>query len=875
MCPAIQTSTPSLIHRGALPYNPRMARPTSLGLLLVAALAAACSGSTNEAPGGTGGTVGTGGIGGGGGSGGRERVQLAPCETDGYPCSPAEQSDSAIELSERYKGEIQSKQSEGLTYTEIADWLRDQEGVVDVVAADDRLRFRVEGGSAHWLIAIGRDYPLMPAPPFAEGAEPAPLPAPAAASFGRKSVLREDGSETKLKKKALIVNPFQFQFGTDTDAWRQRLRELHDYDTVEYFEDDQIPDTYFANWNDYRFVWVLSHGAYLPERDDPDYTAIFSAKQCGINRWIGVETATGGGGEVLKNGKPIAWLMGLERPQAEAQMTTDQLQRWRTFRDDEVQELEQKGQACGQLDIGSVSVPGQGEEGGPLVRQGAFLDFIYYDEAWYSTHYAGGLDNVLVHLSVCSSLAVPLRGTAANASVVFGWTEPVGADQDDLATAVLFDRLITQGETADEAYRRLTLSTQHSHTWDGKTTELKEQTWGGGGSARIREIVSIIDPIVGEPMPDEGGMLDAREINDDGDTIVDVTVKIVGFGELEADELKGYKLRFYDGNGNAISPEWDVDEPNDGVTFMTRAVGFNQAISSPTELEIEARVTLAEGPASADSRHRIKLTVGPAIESLWHLTVGSGGTARGDFVFAPLPTAIVDEEGRTVWQIQLAQLDENPVPTATLFIVGHDGRTMDCTGQVGEFPAIASVLFTASDMPTEGFAGGLGEGECGDSVDVDITSFSKEDDLVATVSGTICHWRRVGDETVVNAVPINGRFQMPSAGCGADPGGDLVGSYYASQDPWSCIDIYPNAAIAPTFEQTCSMGGGLVCSEDPCPTAGQIGQCDYTDDSVQLGFRGLITHFMPGGDWPSVGELQLGCELQLGVWTTGAPVQTQ
>gem|GEM_PF-3730597 len=842
-----------------------MARPISYALVLLAVLAVACSGTSSEAPGGTGGA--------GGAGGGLAPVQLAPCETDGYPCSPAEQSDSAIELSERYKGEIQSKRSEGQTYTEIADWLRDQEGVVDVVAASDRLRFRVEGGSAHWLVAIGRDYPIMPAPTSSEGSEPAALPASASASapVGPKSVLREDGSETKLKKKALIINPFQFQFGTQTETWRQRLRELHDYDTVEYFEDDQIPDTYFANWNDYRFVWVLSHGAYLPDSLDPDYTAIFSSKQCGINRWIGVETAAGRGGEALKNGKPIAWLMGLDRTRAEAEMKANQLQRWQSFRDNEVKELEQKGQGCGQLDVGSVSVPGQGDGGDPLVRQGAFLDFLYYDEAWYSTHYPGGLDNVLVHLSVCSSLAVPLRGTSANPSVVFGWTEPVGAEQDDLATAVLFDRLITHGETANEAYRRLELSTQHSHTWDGKTTVLKEQSWGGGDDARIREIVSIIDPIVGEPMPDEGGMLDAREITAEGNTIVDVTVKIVGFGELEGDEIDRYKLRFYDGRGNAISQQWDVDEPNDGVTFMTRPVSFNREIRSPTEVEIEARVTLAEGPGNADSRHRIRLIVGPAIEALWHLNVGGGGTARGDFVFAPFPRAIVDGEGRTVWQIQLAQLGDNPVPTATLLIVGHDGRNMDCTGQIGTFPAIATVIFTASTMPTEGFGGGLGEGECGDFVNVDIESFSKQDDLVANVSGTICHWQRVGEDTVVSPTPISGRFQMPAAGCGAEPGGDLVGSYYASQEPSLCFDIYPNAAIAPAFDQTCAMGGGLVCSEDPCSTAGQIGQCDYTDDSVQLSFRGQITHFMPGGDWPSIEDLQLGCELQLGVWTTGAP----
>lgn len=868
LCASAQSVTPTLLHYPALPYNSRMSRPVNLALALIATLAAACSGTTNQSAD----DGGTRNPDGGDPDGGVPAPQ-APCEVDGYPCSPAEQSDSAIELSERYKSEIQTKRVEGQTYTEIAEWLRDQEGVVDVVAADDRLRFRVEGGSAHWLVAISPDYPLMPAPPFSEGSDPSPAAAAtsAAEAFAPKRVFREDGSETKIKKKALIVNPFQFQFGTQTQAWRARLKDLHDYESVQYFEDDQIPDEYFRNWNDYRFVWVLSHGAYLPERENPVYTAIFSSKQCGINRWIGVEGAAGRGGERINNGKTIKWLLGLTRDQAEAQLTTAQLQRWRKFRDDEAKELEQKGQGCGQLDIGSVSIPGEGQDGGPLVRQGAFLDFIYYDEAWYTTHFASGLDNVLLQLSVCSSLAVPIPSNDSRPSQMFGWTEPVGAAQDDLATSVLFDRLIVHGETAAEAYRRLRLSGNHSHMWDGKNTQLRDLPFGGGEHGRIRETISIVDPIIGEPYPDEGAMLDAREITADGNTIVDVTVKIVGFGELEGDELDEYKVRFYDGSGQAISQEWDVDEPHDGVTFMTRPISFNQEVRTPTEFEIEARVTLPEGPGSADSRHRIKLTVGPAIENLWHLNVGGGGAARGDFVFAPFPRAIVDGEGRTVWQITLAQLDDTPVPTATLFIVGHDGRNMDCTGQTGTFPALATVMFTATTMPTEGYGGGLGEGECGDFVDIDIESFSKEDDLVATVNGTICQWRRVGEEVVVNQVPINGRFQMPAAGCGAEPGGDLVGSYYTTEAPSLCFDIYPNAAIAPAFEQTCAMGGGLVCSEDPCSTAGQIGQCDYTDDSVQLSFRGQVTHFNPGGDWPPVGDLQGACELQLGVWTTGEP----
>ena len=186
-----------------------------------------------------------------------------------------------------------------------------------------------------------------------------------------------------------------------------------------------------------------------------------------------------------------------------------------------------------------------------------------------------------------------------------------------------------------------------------------------------------------------------------------------------------------------------------GKTVMTIPVSLNQAIRTPTEVEIEARVTLPEETGTVYSRHPIKLTVGPAIEELWTLNVGGAGTARGDFVFAPFPVGIMDDQGRVLWHVSLAQLSDFVVPMANVLILDHNGRTPECTGQTGNFEAVVTVLFDTSSMPTEGFGGGLGEGECGDSVNVEIVSFSKEEDLVANISGTICHWERVGEEVVV------------------------------------------------------------------------------------------------------------------------------
>ena len=829
----------------ALPllYKRRMPKPVPFLVLMGALCASSCQsdgGSSNPA---------------------------SPCEAEGYACAPADQSQAALELSEQYKGDIQARRAAGDSYRVIADWLREQEGIADVVAAEDRLRFRVEGGSAHWLYAISPSHPTPTLPPFEGGNATDSSPAPLLADAAPKSVLREESSERNIKKKGLILEPFHFQFLSNTSQWKSRLERLHDYEEVQYFKDRDVPDQYFGNWNDYRFVWVLSHGAYLPDEANPFYTGIYSSKECGMYLWLATEV---GPEEVAADGTTrVGELMGLPRPEVESRLTPAQLQRWTTFRDAELRELNQKGQSCGVLEMPDAALPVTDSNGQPIVRAPAFLDYIYYDESWFQSKYGGGLDNVLLYLSVCSSQTVPIPGGASGPNSTFGWSEPMDSTQDDLASDLLFERLIEFGDTVDYAFSKVQEAGLDSHQFAGKTTNLAHTSLGGGGRARVREIISIVHPTELVPLPDSGGMLESREITADGTTVVDVTVEIVGFGERAADE---FKVQIFDGSGRAISAEWDVDEPIAGETIMTIPVSIPREIRSPTDVDIEARVTLPEESGTVYSRHPITVTVGPAIESLWTLNVGGAGTARGDFVFAPFPTAFVDEEGRTVWQVTLAQLGDFFAPTAILLIEGHEGRTPECTGQTGNFEALVSIIFTDNPMPTESYGGGLGVGECGDFVNVEIVSFSREDDLVANVTGTICEAKQVGDETVVTPVSINGRFQMPSAGCGADPGGDLVGSYYAAEASSLCFDIYPNAAIGPAFESVCDEGAGLICSDEPCSTSGQIGQCDYRAAAVALTFRGQVQHFYAGGDWPSAAELQAACEFQLGVWTTGEPM---
>jgi len=766
-------------------------------------------------------------------------------------------SPEARALSHEYVDAVRERLDAGESFEEVVAWLASQEDIAHVVGDSVAVRFRVAGGSAQWFYdppsGISRPVPSEPAS-AAEG----PLP-----TVALKAVVREDDDEDKIKKRALIIEPFEEFIATPTARWIDELNELHDYERVDHLINESVLDEQFGNWDDYRFVWVTTHGKHLPT-SSPTYSALFSSRMCEEFGWLKAEIEAGRGDELTRGGTTtLRALFGYPRAFVVESLTSEQAARLEQYEIGETPD--EDGIHCGNLKMDWIFIPGSQPGDGALTD--VTVKYWFYDETWFRQQYSGGLKDAVVYQRACTSDKLPLEVASGSRGAILGWSDTINSADDDLTIGVLFDHLIAKGETLQDALEEVFDAGFHRFTRGDKNPTLEVVSDGKGQrDIRVREAISIADPDLLEPFPDEGGVLEAIEITSSGTTLVDVTVLIEGFADRMG---KDHEVQFFDGSGNPISQEWEVDEPTNGTTVMTLPVELNQEVRSPTEVEIEARVTLPEDDGALDSRHAITVTVNPAIEALWTINIGGLGTLRGDFVFAPTPVGIMDGEGRLVWQVVLAQLDENVVPSVTLFIVDHAGRTSECTGQTGLFDALVAIVHTTNPMPTEAYGGGLGEGDCGDFVDLDIISFSREDDLVANIGGTVCQAKQVGEETVVTPVPISGSFQMPSAGCGSDPGADLVGSYYAAQEPTLCFDIYPNAAVAAAFEQTC-MAGGLICSDEPCSTAGQLGVCDYRSASVSLTFRGQVTHFYPG-DWPPIADLQAACDLQLGVWTTGEP----
>ncbi|MGD8318668.1 MAG: hypothetical protein PVH76_13030, partial [Myxococcales bacterium] len=251
--------------------------------LFVAALFG-CSSASNES--------GDGGTGGAGGSPGEIALE---CETEGYPCSPADMSPEARALSHQYVDAVRERLDAGESFEEVVAWLASQDDIAHVVGDSVALRFRVTGGSAQWFY----DPPSGLAQPVPS--EPALAAVRPAGSVGMKAVIREEDNEDNVKKRALFIEPFEEFIATPTERWKNELNDLHDYEQVDHLINQAVSDEHFRNWNDYRFVWVTTHGKHLPT-DSPTYSALFSSRMCEEFGWLRSEVEAGRGDELTRGG---------------------------------------------------------------------------------------------------------------------------------------------------------------------------------------------------------------------------------------------------------------------------------------------------------------------------------------------------------------------------------------------------------------------------------------------------------------------------------------------------------------------------------------------------------------------------------------------
>ena len=555
----------------------------------MACAALGCSSASNEAGGG-----GTGGLGGAGGSRGSRGENLSECELEGYPCSPADMSPEARALSHQYVDAVRERLDAGESFEEVGDWLAAQGDIAHVLGDSVALRFRVTGGSAQWFYdppsGIARPVPSEPAP-AATGSTP---------SVGLKAVVREDDDEDRVKKRALFIEPFEEFIETPTGQWNDKLNELHDYEQVDHLVNQSVSDEYFRNWDDYRFVWVTTHGKHLPT-DSPTYSALFSSRMCEESGWLRTEVEAGRGDELTRGGTTsLRALFGFPRGFVLESLTPEQAERLEQHEIAETPELD--GIHCGNLEMDWIFVPGYQPGDGALTD--VIIKYWFYDDTWFRQQFGGGLENAVVYQRACTSDKLPLEVASGSRGAILGWSDTINSADDDLTIGVLFDELITKGETLQYALERVFDAGFHRFTRGEKNPTLEVVSEGAGQrQIRVREIIAIVDPVLGLPLPDEGGVLKAKEINSEGHTLVDVPVEVAGFGQRSPDE---FSIRIFDGQGEPLSSAVPAED-----RFMMIPIEIPEGVAEPKEFDIEARVSLPEGPELALSKHPITVTIEP------------------------------------------------------------------------------------------------------------------------------------------------------------------------------------------------------------------------------------------------------------------------
>jgi hypothetical protein len=357
------------------------------------------------------------------------------CAKKGYPCSLSAVPIEVLERSDALGDSVVDMLVAGSSAAEAVARLQAEDGMAEVQSDDGAIRFRLGGGRAMWIMLEGDELDGD-----AGGASPV-LPPPGVPRPYR-NVVGEDSEQ----KHALVLSPFLWSLGgyDDGPAVDAILQGTRGYEgRVEFLANHSATDTTvgvgaFTGWGQYQVVHVTSHGRRLCE-------------EAGCRAMIVVNTL-----EALAHG-------GSQTP---AELTKT---------------LEQQG-----LDVTkSTHHPG--------------TTFVAATAAFFQATYPSGLDNTVVFLNACQTfgwLATDLvEAIHGNSSVVLGWDEAVHADEAKAAAVALFQHLSDGGYTAEVAYDRLGDLKNGTATEYGGPPRLVLGLRPKGGDLRIRDIVTLLDPV--------------------------------------------------------------------------------------------------------------------------------------------------------------------------------------------------------------------------------------------------------------------------------------------------------------------------------------------------------------------------------------------
>lgn len=404
-----------------------------------------------------------------GGGAGAGSAGLA-CTAMGYPCALADVPTDLLEAGESLADETLARLAGGEGTREILDWLAGQESIVEAEGDEAVIVFRLDGAPPVWILRAGslaHNLQAATAPAAAParhvplaleamvGATHGSLRTGAAAGAPAAWATATSGSSAPgvvvgadpASKSALVLSPFLHQFGAFDEGSQvaDLLVATRGYPGNVLYRKNETTDSRqvtladFRGWGAYDVIHLSTHG----------------------NTYCG----TAGCEQMINTGIVYESL-------------------------DELLEL-------------SVQFSGIGIYQSRI--EGETASYVALGADFFASEYPGGLDNTLIYFSACRSfgnfggqdnsrIADALQGST---SVFLGWSDVTNSGDAKATSAALYSALAVDGLPVDQAYRALGDLGVSNGVYEGVpyASRLILGLRPAGGDLRIREVVTLLDPL--------------------------------------------------------------------------------------------------------------------------------------------------------------------------------------------------------------------------------------------------------------------------------------------------------------------------------------------------------------------------------------------
>jgi hypothetical protein len=396
------------------------------------------------------------------------------CTEKGFPCDLADVPMDLLETGESLADEVLVRLEAGEGTEAILDWLLGQEGMAEAEGDETVTVFRLDGAPPVWILrAASLAHNLQAAAAEAAATVPhlplgftalvdaaqAPLSGVATTGTSKRPA---DGSsvpnvvvgDEPESKSALVLSPFKYQFGEsdEGESLTDLLVATRGYAGNVVYKKNETPGSQqvtladFQNWAGFDVVHLSTHGNT-------------KCNATGCSQLISTGVTYGSIEELLE-------------------LTT-----------------EFQGIGAYQTKI-----------------EGSTVSAISLGGDFFANKYPGGLENTLIFFSACrsfgnfngqpnSEIADALQGTT---SVFLGWSDVTKSSTASSASLAFYGALADDGLEAAAAYRTLGSLGISIGVYKGieYTSELILGLRPAGGDLRIREIVTLLDPLTAEMLED-------------------------------------------------------------------------------------------------------------------------------------------------------------------------------------------------------------------------------------------------------------------------------------------------------------------------------------------------------------------------------------